>query len=240
MTPSREHALAWAYDGAAHLRALLARMGDDAFAAPSALPGWSRAHVLSHLARNADAMINLLEWARTGTPTPAYASREQRDADIESGARRPPAEIRVDVTASSDRLAALVRAMPASAWSHTVTHASGAEIEASAIPWFRAREMWIHAVDLDVGASFDDLPAPMLVALVDDVVATLGTREGCPNLRLTAADQKRSWVLGAVEDPPESVTGSVAGLAAWLLGRSKGKDLRTGAGKRPPAVPRWL
>ena len=33
----------------------MARMGDDAFAAPSALPGWSRAHVLTHIARNADA-----------------------------------------------------------------------------------------------------------------------------------------------------------------------------------------
>jgi maleylpyruvate isomerase len=240
VTPPREHALAWAYDGAAHLRALLARMGDDAFAARSGLAGWSRAHVLSHIARNADAMVNLLEWARTGTPTPAYASREQRDADIESGSRRSPAEIRRDVTASSDRLAAVVRGMPASAWSHKVTHPSGLEIEASAIPWFRAQEMWIHAVDLDVGASFDDLPVPMLIALVDEVVATLSTREDCPELRLTAADQQRSWVLGAVADPPESVTGPLAGLAAWLLGRTKGKNLRTGAGKRPPAVPRWL
>ena len=66
--------LAWAGDGAAHLRGLMTRMGDDAFAAPSGLPGWTRAHVLTHVARNADAMINLLTWARTGVPTPAYAS----------------------------------------------------------------------------------------------------------------------------------------------------------------------
>ena len=42
-------------DGAAHLRGLMTRMGDDAFAEPSRLPGWTRAHVLTHLARNADA-----------------------------------------------------------------------------------------------------------------------------------------------------------------------------------------
>src|SRR5919106_3424262 len=111
-TRSLVHTLAWAGDGAAHLRGLMSRMGDDAFAAPSALPGWSRAHVLTHVARNADALINLLTWARTGVRTPAYASREQRDADIEAGARRTPAEIRADVVESSDRLGRGVREMP--------------------------------------------------------------------------------------------------------------------------------
>lgn len=240
MTPSRERALAWAYDGAAHLRSLMARMGDDAFGAPSGLPGWTRAHVLSHIARNADALVNLLDWARTGVPTPAYASREQRDADIEAGAVRSPAAIRDDVAASSDRLAVVVQAMPAAAWSARVTHASGAEIEVADIPWFRAREMWIHAVDLDVGAAFTDLPPPMHVALVDDVVATLGTREGCPSLRLAAVDVDQAWSLGAGGDDVPTVTGSVAELAGWLLGRSRGRALRTADGRRPPPVPHWL
>ncbi|MGQ0576226.1 MAG: maleylpyruvate isomerase family mycothiol-dependent enzyme, partial [Pseudonocardia sp.] len=240
VTPSREHALAWAYDGAAHLRSLMSRMGDDAFAAPSGLPNWSRAHVLSHIARNADAMVNLLTWARTGTATPAYTSREQRDADIETGAARAPAAIREDVMESSDRLAAVVRAMPESAWSAPVRNPQGVEVPASVVPWARAREMWIHAVDLDVGASFADLPPPMLVALVDDVVGALGDRDGCPDLRLVARDQGRTWVLGVCPDPADSVTGTAAGIAAWLLGRSRGRDLRTDAGRRPPAVPRWL
>lgn len=239
MTPSREHALAWAYDGAAHLRALMARMGEDAFAAPSGLPGWSRAHVLSHIARNADAMANLLDWARTGVPTPAYASAAQRDADIESGATRSPAEIREDVEASSDRLAAVVREMPEGAWAARVTHPSG-EIDAADVPWFRAREMWIHAVDLDVGATFGDLPPPMLLALVDDVVAALSLRDGCPALHLVASDDGRGWSLGPAGDDVPTVTGRLAGLAAWLLGRSRGRDLRTADGRRPPPVPRWL
>lgn len=240
VTRSREHALAWAYDGAAHLRSLMSRMGDDAFAAPSALPGWSRAHVLTHIARNADAMGNLLTWARTRVPTPAYASREQRDADIETGAKRPAAAIRDDVVESSDRLAVVVRAMPEAAWSARVLHPSGAEVEATDIPWLRAREMWIHAVDLDVGAAFTDLPPPMLIVLVADVVATLGTREGCPTLRLVASDVGQEWSLGADGDGVPRVTGPVAGLAAWLLGRSRGRELRTADRARPPALPRWL
>ena len=73
--PPTDESLAWAGDGAAHLRGLMSRMGEEAFAAPSLLPGWTRAHVLSHVARNADAMINLLRWAKTGVETPAYPSR---------------------------------------------------------------------------------------------------------------------------------------------------------------------
>jgi maleylpyruvate isomerase len=239
MTPSREKALAWAADGAAHLRGMMTRMGDDAFVAPSALPDWTRAHVLTHLARNADAMVNLLDWARTGVRTPAYASRDQRDTDIAKGAERAPAEIRADVIAASDRLAAAVRAMPEQAWSATVQSTRGDPMPASEVLWFRAREVWIHSVDLDTGASFADLPRPMLHELLTDVTETFSARPDFPALLLVPSDEPRTWAVG---DPAAAteVRGPVAELAAWLLGRSKGRDLRTAQGVRPPALPAWI
>ena len=239
MTRTVAQSLAWAADGAAHLRGMMMRMGDDAFAAPSGLPDWTRAHVLTHVARNADAMANLVDWARTGTPTPAYASREQRDADIATGAKRSPAEIRADVIASSDRLAALVRDMPAHAWSATVLNTRGVEMPASDVLWFRAREVWIHAVDLDAGASFADLPRPMLHELLTDVTATFAARPDFPRLVLVPGDEQRTWAVGEGPDAIE-VHGPVAELAAWLLGRSKGRGLRTAQGMRPPALPAWI
>jgi maleylpyruvate isomerase len=229
--------LAWAGDGAAHLRGLMTRMGDDAFAAPSALPGWSRAHVLTHIARNADGLINLLTWARTGAPTPAYASAEQRDADIATGARRLPSEIREDVLASSDRLAQVVRKMPREAWSARVKDVQGRQLLASDIPWLRAREMWIHAVDLDVGASFADLPAPMLAELMTEVAAAMGEKDECPGLHLVAPGC--TWTT---RDRPDALTvsGSATELIAWLLGRSRGRLLHCSSGGKPPTLPRWL
>lgn len=232
-----DNSLAWAADGAAHLRGLMTRMGDDAFAAPSALPGWSRAHVLTHIARSADGMINLLTWARTGVPTPAYASLDQRSADIDAGAARRPAEIREDVVTSSDRLAQVVRKMPRDAWSARVTNVQGREIPASDIPWMRAREMWIHAVDLDVGASFADLPAPMLVELLTEVTSMMGEKAECPGLRLVAPDH--TWITRDVPDPI-TVTGPAPELAAWLLGRSRGRPLCCIDGGKLPALPSWL
>jgi maleylpyruvate isomerase len=237
-TRSLANTLAWAGDGAAHLRGLMTRMGNDAFAAPSALPGWSRAHVLSHIARNADGMINLLTWARTGVPTPAYASADQRDADIEVGAARTPSEIRDDVVSSSDRLAQVVRKMPREAWSAQVRNVQGQEIPATDIPWIRAREMWVHAVDLDVGASFADLPAPMLAELLTEVATTMGAKADCPSLRLVAPDG--TWTVGDAENAI-TVSGPAPELLEWLLGRGKGRALRSSTeGRKLPVLPRWL
>jgi maleylpyruvate isomerase len=241
--------LAWAADGAAHLRGMMTRMGADAFASPSGLPDWTRAHVLTHIARNADAMVNLLHWARTGTPTPAYTSREQRYADIATGAKRSPAEIRDDVLASSDRLAAVVRDMPASAWSAIVEGPKGGSMPASEILWLRAREVWIHAVDLDIGASFSDLPRPMLHELLADATQTMAARPDFPRLRLVPTDEERTWSVGEGSADADGdgqaggvteVRGPVAELAAWLLGRSKGRSLRTAQGTRPTALPPWI
>ena len=58
--------------------------------APSLLPGWTRAHVLAHLARNADAMRTVLAGVRTAQDRPGYASAEAREAGIEQDAGRRP------------------------------------------------------------------------------------------------------------------------------------------------------
>ena len=235
--PAVTDSLAWAADGAAHLRGLLTRLGDDAFRARSLLPGWSRAHVLTHLARNADAMINLLTWARTGVVTPAYASTEARNADIEKGALRTPTEIRDDVVASSDRLAHVVRELPEAAWAALVTNVQGRVIRASAVPWIRAREMWIHSVDLDAGASFADMPGPMVDALLVDAGEAMGRKPDCPALRLLDGDH--SWSVGEAGEPV-LVTGTAPELVAWLLGRSKGKALRADGARKLPTLPAWM
>src|SRR5215475_14847731 len=72
---------------------------------PSSLPGWSRGHVLTHIARNADSLRNLLIWARTGVVTPQYRSAEARDLDIEAGHSRPADELVTDIAESAAGLA---------------------------------------------------------------------------------------------------------------------------------------
>jgi len=127
-------------------------LDDASVAAPSLLPGWTRAHVLTHIARNADGAVNLLSWARTGVETPQYASWEARVADIEAGAPRPAAELLEDLDAACERFTAAVDGMPAEAWSERVRWTSGAEAPAARVVWSRLREVEIHHVDLGSGS----------------------------------------------------------------------------------------
>ncbi|HEX2301338.1 MAG TPA: maleylpyruvate isomerase N-terminal domain-containing protein, partial [Pseudonocardiaceae bacterium] len=97
--------LAWVANGQVLLEQAVA--GLDELSGPSRLPGWTRGHVVTHLARNAEGLTRLLTWARTGVETPMYPSREARAADIEAGAGRPPAEQLDDLCRTAAAFAAL-------------------------------------------------------------------------------------------------------------------------------------
>src|SRR6476660_6696260 len=85
----------------ARFLATAASLTEDDVAAPSLLPGWSRGHVLAHVAGNADSHINLLTWARTGVETPQYPTGAAREAGIEAGAGRTPAEHVAELAAAN-------------------------------------------------------------------------------------------------------------------------------------------
>ncbi|MBO0807600.1 MAG: maleylpyruvate isomerase N-terminal domain-containing protein, partial [Actinobacteria bacterium] len=128
--------------------------------APSLLPGWTRGHVLTHIARNADGLANLLRWARTGTQTPMYASSAARDADIEAGAGRPAAELAADVRESASAFADEAARVPADSWTVLVTRTpGGAGFPARQALLRRRSELEIHHVDLGAGYRPEDWPA---------------------------------------------------------------------------------
>ena len=229
-TPQMQTALAWWADGELVVAGHVDRLTDDELTANSALPGWSRAHVVAHLARNADALVNLLTWARTGVETPMYPSRAARDAGIEATAALPPAELRADYAAACDRLAEAIEAMPADAWTAEVRSGQGVAIPASAVPWMRAKEVWVHGTDLRAGLAFADLPADFCAALVDDVLGLFASRDQALDVTVMATDVDRGWGSGGV-----TVEGPVAAVAAWLT-RSDASGLR---GDVPPP-PVWL
>ena len=104
---------------AAHARlvAHLASLTDAQAAQPSLLPGWSIGHVLTHLARNADSHVGMLQAANEGRAAAQYpGGLEQRNADIEAGQGRPAAALVADVIESNGRLEAAWSAMTADGW----------------------------------------------------------------------------------------------------------------------------
>src|SRR5690349_13853747 len=77
----------------AMVMATVTSLADDELSKPTKCAGWTRAHLIAHLARDADAMTNLATWAVTGRENPAYESPERREADIEAAAKLSAVEL---------------------------------------------------------------------------------------------------------------------------------------------------
>lgn len=231
-----EDARDWSAAGTRLFLGTVAGWGEEEYLAPSGLPGWTRKHLIAHVAANADALGNLVRWAATGEPTPMYVSREQRNADIEAGARKPAAELAAWLRESADRLAAGVAGLSPGQWNAEVVTAQGRTVPATEIPWMRSREVFVHTVDLAAGAGFADLPAGFLAALADDIAAKRAAAPG-PAVVLTAADTGDRWDLPG-EGAPATVTGPLAEITAYLAGRPHA--LPGSGGPSVPSLPAWL
>jgi maleylpyruvate isomerase len=231
----------WAAVGTDLLLGDLNRLTDADLDLPSGLPGWSRRHLLAHVASNAEAIGRLLAWARTGTETPMYASAEQRAADIDSGATRT--DHRSWARDSARTLARAMDSLPAKAWSAEVVTAQGRVVPARENIWMRARETCVHAVDLGARTRFADLPTRFLTTLLDDVATRRSTRPG-PAIRLITPSTDHE-ITGT--GPTTRIELPLADAAAWLTGRADRADLpelpawlAPRRGRRGGGVPRWL
>ncbi|HMM94477.1 maleylpyruvate isomerase family mycothiol-dependent enzyme [Phycicoccus sp.] len=199
---------------AAHTARLVAttRALDDA-SGPSLCEGWSRGHVASHVARNADGLVRLVRSAVDGTRETMYASRDRRNADIDAGAGRTPAELADDLERTAADLAdELPRLRPEHA-GHALERTPG-DVRGSAadIPMMRLREVTWHHVDLDAGFGFADLEPELQLAFLDEEVERLRGVDAPPDLTLRS-DEGDEWTLGV---GTTSVTGSRAALLGWL------------------------
>ncbi|PZT74484.1 MULTISPECIES: maleylpyruvate isomerase family mycothiol-dependent enzyme [unclassified Streptomyces] len=205
------------------------KLDDAALAGPSRLPGWSRGHVVAHLSRNADALVNVLQGR------PMYADSETRDRDIERDAVRPPAEQQADLVASAARVTEAA-AVPAD-WSRTVTLRGGVTDTASRLPFRRRVEVELHHVDLDIGYELEDLPEEFTAREIDFLAERFA---GHPEVVSTALVDAtgRTWTTGGgAEGGPVGVRGTAADLLGWLSGRRDGAALTVEGGTLPALPP---
>jgi len=227
----------WMRQGTTHFLAQLDVLSDTDLREPSRLPGWTRAHLVGHLARNADALTRLALWARTRVETPMYADRQQRAAEIERSAQQPATLLRSDAVSTAQLLDRALDVLDEVTWQTTVRSAMGREIPASEIPWMRIREVWLHAIDLDAGARIADLPPGIVDILLDDVVPVLSQKPECPAVILTPTDRGHDWRLGPHDvEYAGVIRAPAADLVGWLTGRIAGSTL----GDHIPQLPAWL
>ncbi|MFI1001030.1 maleylpyruvate isomerase family mycothiol-dependent enzyme [Streptomyces galbus] len=222
------HDLASVREATDRLLTAVAALDDAALAEPSRLPGWSRGHVLAHLARNADALVNVLEGR------PMYASGGVRDADIERDAPRPRAAQLADLRASGARFQE-AGAAPAD-WSRTVELRNGVTDSAARVPFRRWIEVELHHVDLGIGYELEDLPAEFTAREIDFLARRFAGNPDVPPTRVT--DGTHAWTTGRAAGAPEvTVAGPAADLLGWLAGRRDGSALTVTGGPLPTLPP---
>lgn len=210
------------------LSAAAAVLDDTALTAPSRLPGWSRGHVLAHLARNADALVNVLEGR------PMYQDAGTRDADIERDAPRPLDVQLADVRNTAARFQHSA-AVPAD-WTRVITMRNGVTDVAARVPFRRLIEVELHHVDLGLGRDLEDLSEEFTGREIDFLVERFSGNAGVPPLTLTAP-AGRVRRTGRTEGTPLSVTGPAPDLMGWLAGRRDGSALKSPDGPLPELPP---
>lgn len=228
MTRTLDDGLRWARIGTELCDRALTVVDDTELAEPSALPGWSRAHLVAHLDGNARALSNLVTWATSGVETPMYSSMDQRNADIASGAALPAQQLRARFAESAAALAQGLAAI--TDWDYQVRTAQGRMVPISEAPWMRSREVVVHAVDLLGGVTFEDVPDDFLVALAQDVAAKRSADGTSPALLLLdEAGAEIATVSG--DGDVTTLVGSPRQITSYLTGREASFG---------PALPAWL
>lgn len=213
-------------DSTHRLFAAAAELDDHEAHEQSRLPGWTRGHVLAHLARNSDALINVL------AGRPMYGSDEARDGAIERGARRPVAEHLADLRETAARLDGAFAAQRDADWDRTVELRDGAADTVSSLPFRRLVETELHHVDLSVGYGIDDLPGAFVERQLTYVARRFaGHADLSEPIELRTEDgvPHRTGALHDGRDEPVVVTGSAAALVGWLTGRTAGSGLSASA-----------
>jgi maleylpyruvate isomerase len=177
----------------------------------SLLDGWTRGHLITHLARNAERHIHLFESAGRGEIGDQYpGGMEQRNADIEAGALRPMSELLSDLRTQTWNLEGQWARASAEAWQGHARRPGGAVIPMMDLVFLRWREVAIHLVDLDVSidhTSWGDVYVDLELAYQQKMLT------------------KRGIAL------PRQIDGYVPALAlAWMIGRVSLETLGEGPG----------
>ena len=224
MTPYED--LAAARQATARLLVHLDALSRADLLGPSLLPGWSRAHVVAHLAGNARSHVRMLDGCLAGEVRTQYADDGAREQGIQRLAASPGTVV-AEHAAAAAALEERWAAMQPEHWDRAVGWLDGPTTPAHTTVASREKEVEVHRVDLAAGYEPADWPAPFAERLLHRLLR----RTDLPEMVLLW-DDRSSGTSGP------RISGSVPALAAWLAGRSDGRDLDVHDG-RLPGLPAW-
>jgi maleylpyruvate isomerase len=160
----------------------------------SLLPDWTVGHVLTHLARNAEAMVRRVEAAEHSEVVDQYiGGAEGRAAEIDAGASRPAEELINDVRSWSLRLDAIFSSLTDDCWARPVRSVRGVDHALAELPFRRWREVEVHLVDLGIGLGPETWSQELVDLQLPRLIAGLAERSDHRSLM--------AWMLGRGSPP---------------------------------------
>lgn len=213
--------------------ATISSLRDEELRRPTRCEGWTRAHVIAHLAHDADAMTNLVSWAVTGHETPAYESDERRTADIEATAALSAAELTAALDRAETRLTEALRTLREGVTVESVGTPFSGEVDVFWLPALRTTELIVHHDDLDTTWEWHEAAPDALVDAIDVCVHRLQSNPESPGLQITAHEGEQ-WTVG---DGSCSITGYYEALLPFLARGQVEKGLQYDG--ELPVLPPW-
>lgn len=198
-----------------HTSQLLGRtigFSDEDWAAPTALPGWTRSHVAAHLVDGARRLVRVIDALHSGQPRTMYDSEAEERRTIELGALAGGLELQIQLDTTASELQELFGSLQGD--SSLVDLRPGYRVQAWQIPLSRLGEVVLHEMDLDSRSTTMDLAPETAVSLLAFQIERLSHRHDQPAVRLVA-DEGYEAVLRGAGDLTE-VRGPAADLIAWL------------------------
>lgn len=214
--PAPADLLAELHNAADAVTAIAAKFTDEEVKAPSALPGWTRGHVLAHLTGISNAMARQLEYGGRGETVELYdGGQEGRTKAINMAAGHDADTQRAELRTALDRALRAFDALGSpgngTGWQTPISYRGGVVLDGGLALW---RELVIHASDLGTGLGPETWSRQFCEHLFDFLSARV------------PAGQK--FVLQPLGLPPVGIgsggrstviSGMITDIAAWLAGR---------------------
>jgi maleylpyruvate isomerase len=179
---------------------------DDQCREPSALPGWTRGHVLSHLARNAESHVHVLQCVARGEVGEQYVGgAKARKQGIETHALDSAESLVASVRKSIYALEGQWAATNSEGWQGHGVNSAGATIAMSDIVFLRWREVEVHHADLALDFTFANWNSTYVRMELDRQVMMWRASKPMgltpvPKIALQLSPNERlAWFLGRTE-----------------------------------------
>jgi maleylpyruvate isomerase len=218
--PEPDALLTGIHKAAADVRADAGKLRDEDIKAPSALPGWTRGHVLAHIAGISNAMARQLEYAAHGETIELYdGGMDGRNRAIDMAAGHDAATHQTDVNAALDRVLRAFDVLPGvkdssanrTGWWAPIAYRGGVVLDGGLALW---RELVIHASDLGTGRGPETWSREFCTHLFDFLAARVPD-----NVKLILQPLGLQPVTIGTGGDSIVVNGMITDIAAWLAGR---------------------